>query len=194
MKKVLGFGALALVGLFIIGATIALVAPQPAYAAYGRPADTPRGSASAAPVSQTPLLNTLPAGDLSADEIEALTTALDDEYKAWATYDQIIADFGAVRPFTNIQKAEASHIAALETLFDRYGLDVPENEWEGNVASFDTLAEACQAGVDAEIANADLYDQLLSKEVDNADIVQVFTNLQQASLTKHLPAFERCAP
>ena len=29
-------------------------------------------------------------------EIEALHDALDDEYKAWATYDQVITDFGAV--------------------------------------------------------------------------------------------------
>jgi hypothetical protein len=29
--------------------------------------------------------------------------------------------------------------------------------------------------------------------VDNPDIVRVFTSLQQASLTKHLPALERAA-
>jgi hypothetical protein len=79
------------------------------------------------------------------------------------------------------------------TLFDRYGLDLPANEYPGSMPSFDTLAEACAAGVEAEIANAALYDQLFSL-VDNPDIIQVFTSLQQASLTKHLPAFERCAP
>jgi hypothetical protein len=105
----------------------------------------------------------------------------------------VIADFGAVRPFTSIQKAEENHIAALVTLFDRYGLEVPVNEWPGSIPSFDTLAEACEAGVQAEIDNAALYDQLFDM-VDNPDIVQVLTSLQQASQTKHLPAFERCAP
>ena len=59
--------------------------------------------------------------------------------------------------------------------------------------TFDTLAEACETGVEAEIENAALYDQIFDM-VDNPDIIQVFTSLQQASLTKHLPAFERCAP
>jgi hypothetical protein len=135
----------------------------------------------------------LTGGDLSAWEEEALRIALQDEYKAWSVYDQVIADFGAVRPFTSIQKAEENHIAALVALFEGYGLDVPANEWVGNVPTFDTLAEACEAGVQAEIDNAALYDQLLSM-VDNPDLVRVFTALQSASQDQHLPAFERCAP
>ncbi|MFN2219866.1 MAG: DUF2202 domain-containing protein, partial [Anaerolineae bacterium] len=95
--------------------------------------------------------------------------------------------------FTSIQKAEENHIAALVTLFDRYGLDVPVNEWVGSMPSFDSLAEACEAGVQAEIDNAGLYAQLFDM-VDNPDIVRVFTALQRASQTKHLPAFESCAP
>jgi hypothetical protein len=67
------------------------------------------------------------------------------------------------------------------------------NEWPGDVPSFDTLADACEAGVQAEIDNAALYDELFTM-VDNADIIRVFTALQEASQTKHLPAFERCAP
>jgi hypothetical protein len=135
----------------------------------------------------------LPGGeDLSESEVEALFLALDDEYKAWAVYDQVIADFGAARPFTSIQKAEENHIAALVTLLDRYGLDVPVNDWPGNVPTFDTLTDACEAGVQAEIENAALYDRLFSR-VDNPDIIQVFTSLQQASQTQHLPAFERCS-
>ena len=116
--------------------------------------------------------------------------ALDDEYKAWSVYDQVIDDFGNVRPFTNIQRAEEKHIAALVNLFEAYDLEVPENEWAGNVPSYDTLNDAYAAGVQAEIDNAALYDQLFDM-TENPDIVRVFTSLQQASLTKHLPAFER---
>jgi hypothetical protein len=132
-------------------------------------------------------------GDLGEEEAEALREALADEYKAWSVYDQVIADFGAVRPFTNIQRAEENHIAALLRLFDAYGLDAPANEWPGNVPAFDTLAEACAAGVQAEIDNADLYDSF-SGAVDNPDIVRVFAALQRASQEQHLPAFQRCAP
>ncbi len=80
-------------------------------------------------------------------------------------------------------------------MFNAYGLDVPANKWLGNVPTFDTLAEACAVGVQAEIDNAALYDQLFNRvEEDNPDIIQVFTALQRASLNQHLPAFERCAP
>ena len=119
--------------------------------------------------------------------------ALDDEYKAWSVYEQVIADFGAVRPFTGIQKAEESHISALLRLFDRYGVDAPVNEWLGQVPSYDTLAEACAAGAQAEIDNGALYAELFDM-VDNPDLIRVFTALQRASETRHLPAFESCAP
>lgn len=134
----------------------------------------------------------LESEDLSESEEEALRLALDDEYKAWSVYEQVIADFGAVRPFTSVQGTEENHIAALVTPFERYGLNVPGNEWPGDVPTFDTLVEACAAGVQAEIDNAALYDELFSM-VDNADIIRVFAALQEASQTKHLLAFERCA-
>lgn len=33
---------------------------------------------------------------LSVAEVRALNEALDDEYRSWATYDQVIADFGEI--------------------------------------------------------------------------------------------------
>jgi hypothetical protein len=57
--------------------------------------------------------------------------------------------------------------------------------------TFASLTAACQTGVDAEIADAKLYDTL-KPAVDNADVLQVFANLQAASLTSHLPAFDAC--
>jgi len=98
--------------------------------------------------------------ELSSSEISALHDALDDEYQAWATYDQVIADFGEVMPFINIRDAEARHIEALSVLFRAYGLPVPENSWPGKVPHFGSVREACEAGVVAEVANAALYERL----------------------------------
>jgi hypothetical protein len=148
LKKVLGLGGIVVV-VALVAALVAIWAlPAQAAAKYGRSGSRGAGTAAggaqvsrpAVPVQGTP-------GDLSASEAEALLMALDDEYKAWAVYDQVIADLGAVRPFTRIQRSEESCISALVTLFERYGLDVPENEWAGAVPSFDTLADACAAGV-----------------------------------------------
>lgn len=192
-----------LVGVLVLGGVVAFAFSGQAEARHGEGrgyaevdrrmgAGGRQATTGAEPGRSAPVEVDLPAGELDDSEVEALFMALDDEYKAWSVYDQVIADFGAVRPFTSIQKAEENHIAALVTLFERYGLEVPANTWPGNVPTFETLADACAAGVQAEIDNAALYDQLFSM-VDNPDIVRVFTALQQASETKHLPAFERCA-
>ena len=129
---------------------------------------------------------------LTEAEIHALNEALEDEYLAWATYDQVIADFGEVRPFSNIREAEARHIEALCTLFEHYGLAIPENPWPGKVARYASLQAACEAGVSAEIANGEMYGRLLGSS-QRADIVMVLRNLQEASQQRHLPAFQRCA-
>lgn len=130
--------------------------------------------------------------DLTDEDIRVLNEALDDEYRSWATYDQVIADFGEVQPFSNIREAEARHIDALLVLFARYGLPVvPENPWLGKVEQYDSLQAACKAAVAAEIANSGMYDRLLSA-TQHPDIMAVLRNLQEASKERHLPAFQRC--
>ena len=134
-----------------------------------------------------------PAGDLSMEAKEALGEAIDDEYKALSTYEAVMGKFGSGRPFSMISGAERQHIASLEALYDKYGLDVPENNWPGKIEAPATLREACQTGVEAEIANADLYEKKLLPAVSEyEDIAAVFENLMNASRQKHLPAFERC--
>jgi hypothetical protein len=128
---------------------------------------------------------------LTEIEIQVLNEALDDEYHAWSTYDQVIADFGEAPPFSNIREAEARHIEALCMLFARYGLVVPENPWPGKVVRYASLQAACEAGVTAEIANGEMYERLLGSSL-RPDIVTVLRNLQAASQQRHLAAFQRC--
>lgn len=130
--------------------------------------------------------------DLTESEIRALNEALDDEYRAWAIYDQVIADFGMVAPFSNIRDAEARHIEALHTLYTFYGLPIPANPWPGKVPRYASLQAACEAGTAAEVANGALYARLLAA-TPRPDILTVFHNLQDASQQRHLPAFQRCA-
>lgn len=130
--------------------------------------------------------------NLNDAERQALLDALDDEYRAWATYDGVIRDFGPERPFINIRDAEARHIEALATLFERYGLEMPENSWPGRAPRFASIREACEAGVEGEIANVALYERLMAS-TSRQDILAVFDNLRRASQENHLPAFRRCA-
>jgi hypothetical protein len=128
---------------------------------------------------------------LTATEIEALQLALDDEYHALAVYQSVIADFGEVEPFVEIAASEQRHIDALINHFNKHQLAIPENPWIGNVPAFESIQQACQVGVEAEIANADLYTQLFSM-TDNPSLTRVFTNLSNASQNSHLPQFEAC--
>ncbi len=130
-------------------------------------------------------------GGLTEIEIRTLNEALNDEYLAWTTYNQVIADFGEVAPFSNIRDAEARHIQALCDLFERYGLPIPDNPWLSKVERYLSLEEACAAGVAAEIANGEMYDRLLAT-TQREDILTVLRHLQNASQQRHLAAFQQC--
>jgi len=124
----------------------------------------------------------------------ALLTTLagpDGEYAARATYAAILAKFGAgVQPYANIYQAEVKHIAALQQQCVKYGVPIPPDTYLGNVTAPETLLEAAQTGVVAEILNVVMYDEELVTVQKYPSLVQVFTNLRTASLDNHLPAFE----
>jgi len=129
---------------------------------------------------------------LNEAEIDALQYTLDDEYKAYETYAQVIRDFGEVRPFINIVNAEERHYSALLSLFEKYGIEPPANRWAGHAPRYDSAHDACVASAQGEIDNVKLYDNAL-KTTQRPDILAVYERLRAASLDRHLPAFRRCA-
>lgn len=129
---------------------------------------------------------------LGESEIEALQFALDDEYLALSTYLSVISDFGEVEPFVSIAISEQRHIDALVNQFNKYGIPVPDNHYAGMETNFESLSQACQAGVDAESSNFALYDKFFTM-TDRPDLIRVFSNLQNASQNSHLPEFESCS-
>jgi hypothetical protein len=144
------------------------------------PAPTPTATATSTPVS--------------ANVISALNASLDDERKAVATYEAIIAKLGPVAPFENILAAERRHVESLLPLYTVRGLDIPDDIWAGNGTAADTVQENCALGVIGEIDNIAMYDNLIaSLTADDQDIIDVFLVLQAASRDNHLPAFQACA-
>jgi rubrerythrin len=135
--------------------------------------------------------------NLTPDAEAALGSALQDERHAEAFYTAVLTKFGEVRPFSNIIEAERRHQAMLIELYNTYGIAVPENGYaNGNLKAPEapaTLIDACKSGVEAEIANRDLYNaQLLPAVKAYPDITQVMQRLRDASEENHLPAFQRC--
>ncbi len=127
-------------------------------------------------------------------EIEdTLLRGLDDEYKAYSTYQAAMEKYGNIRPFVMIARAEQHHIVALQGLFEKYGIQIPVNPYPGNILTSENMQSACATGVTAEIENVALYkEKLLPMVTQYPDITRVFTNLMNASEQKHLPAFMRC--
>lgn len=122
----------------------------------------------------------------------ALSMALDDEYRARATYQAVLRRFGQVPPFAAIVGAEQRHIEALLSLFARYGMTPPADRWSGAVAAPASLQQACFNGVLGEIGNYKMYEQLLTQVIE-PDVRATFMNLHDASAYRHLPAFQACA-
>jgi rubrerythrin len=129
-----------------------------------------------------------------ADAAEMLALALQEEYRAEALYRSVLATFGPeTLPFSLIAVAEARHADAVTALFARRAMTPPGSAWSpSSFAPFASVALACEAGVAAEIADADFYVPYLQRTDLPQDIRNVFTNLQRASLENHLPAFEAC--
>jgi hypothetical protein len=60
----------------------------------------------------------------------------------------------------------------------------------GKVTRYTSLTEAREAGIEAEMANGEMYERLI-KNSPREDIVTVLENLQAASRQRHRPAFRR---
>lgn len=123
----------------------------------------------------------------------AVDAAIQDEYRAELIYEKVLDDYGPVRPFSNIVNAEVRHSEALARLYESRGLPVPESRWSAQeIPGFPSVSEACRAGVEAEMENAEIYADYMDLPMPD-DIRFVFENNQRASLENHLPAFQRCS-
>ncbi|MGM0750652.1 MAG: ferritin family protein [Bacillota bacterium] len=120
---------------------------------------------------------------------QMLVYAMQDEYLAQARYDRIIQNFGNVRTFIRIKEAELRHISALQTLFQRYGMPLPEDNSQAYTSTPDSIKSAYAAGVQGEIDNIAMYNKFLTYNLPQ-DVRVVFTQLRNAS-QNHLTAFER---
>ncbi|MDW7669478.1 MAG: DUF2202 domain-containing protein [Bacillota bacterium] len=129
------------------------------------------------------------AADESWTIEEMLEYAIEDEYMAKAEYEALIEEFGNIRPFTNIIKAEQRHIEMLLPLFEKYELEIPVDDAADRAVLTETLEETFAIGVEAEIKNIDMYKAFLETDLPE-DIELTFERLMRAS-ESHLRAFER---
>jgi len=120
---------------------------------------------------------------------QMLIYAIQDEYLARAEYEYLINELNAGNPFTNIIKAEKTHISLLIPLFEKYNFDIPEDTSSEHLIPATSITEALETGVLAEVNNIAMYEQFLDADLSD-DVRAVFIELRDGS-KNHLAAFER---
>ena len=116
----------------------------------------------------------------------------DGEYAASAMYQAVIDEFGDIEPYVSIKEGEERHIDALTRQLERMGYEVPDNPYLGEVSAPADLQTAAEAWAVGEVANVEMYDELLTQTEDKT-LIRVLENLRRASLESHLPLFELAA-
>lgn len=120
---------------------------------------------------------------------DMLMYAVQDEYLAHGEYVAIEDKFGSQRPYSNIIKAEESHLAYLKDVYLAYGLDFPADVSADHIVVPTSLLEAAQTGVQAEIDNIAMYKLFLTYDLPE-NVFDVFSALKSGS-DSHLAAFQK---
>lgn len=122
---------------------------------------------------------------------EMLVYAIQDEYTAKSEYVMIMEEFNVTKPFSNIYPSEDTHISILLPLFEAYDINVPVDDSENHLFEIESVEEAYDIGVIAEINNIAMYNLFLEQDLPD-DVRDVFIKLRDASMN-HLSAFEKNA-
>ena len=120
---------------------------------------------------------------------EMLNHAIQDEYLARAEYALIMKEYGVIRPFSNIIRAERLHISWVSDSLEKYGFTIPKDVSQDHVVLPPTMKTALEMGVQAEIDNIEMYEKFLARPDLPADIRALFLELQRGS-RNHLRAFQ----
>lgn len=128
---------------------------------------------------------------LSRPDIRALRKAFEDTSCTCSTYEQVIREFGPVRPFPMLKEAEERHMRALQALLERYRVALPKPH-ATQAAHFATLSDALEAAIAWESRKIEACERLHAS-AHEADILAEIRNLRRASRDAHLPALRECA-
>ena len=127
--------------------------------------------------------------DVETTELKSMLDILyQDEYNTKSTYEEIIDEFGPNILYNNLIQAEAQHMNALEHIYARYDIQIPNMDARTPNLP-DKLLDTYTLGKEAEEANIALYDKYLDEDLPE-DIRFTFERLMNASY-HHLDAFNQ---
>ena len=127
--------------------------------------------------------------NIKSDDRRLLYEAYEHTCHAWATYSQVIRDYGPARPFPMLCGTQEQHVPALEALFTRFGMRLPNTRCREPVPHFETFGLAVRAARALERENIDLYERLHAAATDPA-LRDELRNLQLLASDTHQPALD----
>lgn len=215
--------SLAISGILAAGITVLAVSAAPAIAAGGPAAPNGTGTCTSTGTAQGPMNGagggrgmqgqgngrgmqgqgaiTATSGTLTTSQRATLVWMAEEEKLAHDVYVALAAKYPATVQFARIANAEAAHLASIQTLLARYGIDDPttgmaagefrtaafQSLYDDLVARATTTANALAVGVTIEKLDiADLTSAMSG--LTAPDVLQVYTNLRNGS-ERHLAAF-----
>lgn len=142
------------------------------------------------------------AATAPADLAKNLNEALKDERYAQAYYKAGMKRWNMTRPLSNLVRAEGNHIAAVSSLMNKYGIEISPNPFDQKAKEAEvkywtrlglpeTKAEGFAKAIKLEKEQGPLYDRLAKGMPD--DVKQVFANLKDVSVNRHLVTLQRAA-
>lgn len=127
--------------------------------------------------------------EVETTELKSMLDILyQDEYNTKSTYEEIIHEFGPNILYNNLIQAEAQHMNALERIYARYDIQIPDMDARTPNLP-DNLLDTYTLGKEAEEANIAFYDNYLDEDLPE-EIRFTFERLMNASY-HHLDAFNQ---
>lgn len=146
-------------------------------------------------------IDTTTQSSLSQTDIDGLVFMREEEKLARDVYTALYKQWG-VRAFDNISQSESTHMAAVKSILDAYGIADPVGANDYGVFTNQTLqglytalvAQGSTSALDALMVGAEIEDldikdlQRYVAQTTNPDIIRVYQNLMKGS-RNHLRTF-----
>lgn len=129
--------------------------------------------------------------NLTPQEIEFLNTAYNDESRKIYFLKKVIEKFPGSTGFAKILSSEQNHASTLESVYNKYEIELPKDMDFSAVVIPTTLDEACAMALKFENDNVEMYQKFL-KSVTNTFLKTVFEDLRDITINRNIPAVEKC--
>lgn len=129
-------------------------------------------------------------GTLTPEEIGYLNSAYKDECRDQYFFKKAYEKFPA-SGFAKIMNSEQNHISTLESIFNKYEIEIPKNLDFSDVVVPAVLDDACAMGLKLEKENVEMYQNFL-KNVTNNYLKTVFEDLRDITINRNIPAIDKC--